>query len=173
MLYYRSLKEADSLIRDGFWNLMCECDSDFYPPLSAREPTDSVMSGDLPTESKPYTFFDMVQDMSIIVDDESVEAVIGFYENHVVEDVDDVPRTYVMFILVSSSKRGMGMGRMLYKAMFDRVRGCGNGTLTRTWSTNYAHLALAKDMGLDREVVLINDRGNGVDTVYLIKDEPE
>jgi hypothetical protein len=42
--------------------------------------------------------------------------------------------------------------------------------ITRTWSTNHNHLALARNMGLTRSVVLENDRGNGVDTVFLIKD---
>lgn len=171
MLYYSTLRDADPKVREGIWNLMCQCDSDFYPPLSVREPTDSIMCGTGVSESKPYTFFDMVQDMSVIVDDECVGAVIGFYEDYVLDDVDDVPRTYVMFILVSPECRGRGMGRMLYNEMLGMMEGKGKGVCTRTWSTNYAHLALARSLGLVREVILENDRGNGVDTVYLVKDE--
>ena len=170
MLYYDTLRDTDPVVRDRIWDLICRCDDDFYPPLSTREPTDSVMVQTGVKESKPHTFFEMIQGTSVLVDSEDVNGVIAFYKGYVLDEVDDIPRTYVMFILVDPDARGRGLGRSLYEAMFEHMSGSEAPVVTRTWSTNYSHLALARSMGLTRSVVLENDRGNGVDTVFLIKD---
>jgi ribosomal protein S18 acetylase RimI-like enzyme len=78
------------------------------------------------------------------------------------------PAAYVTTIAVQPHARAAGVGSALYARLReDAFRQGIPYLLTRTWSTNRAHLRLLSRLGF-REVERVDgERGPGVDTVYL------
>jgi trans-aconitate methyltransferase len=73
------------------------------------------------------------------------------------------PVPLVSTVIVEKPFRSAGVGRTLYqKALSENKE-----LYVRTWSTNTNHLKLLESLGFQEVYRIENDRGEGIDTVYL------
>lgn len=162
-------------IRDQIYSILCECDLEFYPPLSARN-SSAQKNLDLkqPEEGgKPYTYFEEMinQDFILAQDGEKVVGFMTFRRNYSCSALNKYGESlYITTICVRKSHRNHGALSMMYDEIERNVSKSLNCPYisTRTWSKNEAQIHTLEKRGYSIATVLKNDRGNGIDTVYYI-----
>lgn len=154
----------------GIWDLLVKADEEFVPPLSRRESTTQQDLLDRPAEGKtlPTSYFTALkaQRFLLLTDGEAVKGFMSYIPAHTVTLPDGHPVTceYVSTVIVDPATRGRRLTERMYRTLFERS---GTGTiLTRTWSTNHAHLNILDRLGFETAAVIQDDRGPGIDTVY-------
>lgn len=75
------------------------------------------------------------------------------------------PCVYLSTVAAHPAARGSGLGRLLMAALLERFPA--QAVVSRTWSTNTASLRLHASFGFTVRSIVSDDRGPGVDTVYL------
>ena len=80
---------------------------------------------------------------------------------------EDLPNIYISTLLVSPEGRGKGLTSKMYEILFAEYENA--NIFTRTWSTNEAHIKILSKFGFEAMLILKNDRGNGIDTIYFKK----
>lgn len=151
--------------------LLTAADEEFVPPLSARTSTVQQQLG--PAQRRAagidaYLAALLEQDLLLAEDDGVVLGFLSFRAGHVIAVPGHAPLgplAYVTTIVVEAAARGRGAGRALYRGLLAEV--AGGAVATRTWSRNDAHLALLASLGFAEAIRLPDDRGPGLDTVYL------
>lgn len=92
--------------------------------------------------------------------------LVGFASYVHREDDDGTSVAYLSTILTHPGHRGEGLSRKMYRALFAMLD---EDVLERTWSTNEAHLHVLDKMGFVESKRIVDDRGEGIDTVYFRK----
>lgn len=163
---------ADSQKKD-IWELLLLADKEFIPPLSEREST--VQQGLEPTNDStkkvPRAYFEELVQQEFLLASTN-DRVIGFFSyisNHTVklQAGEKILADYVSTIIVHPDYRRGGIAEKFYERMIDS-KDSGN-IVTRTWSSNFAHLRLLQKLGFQNVLTVTDDRGTGIDTVYMCK----
>ena len=166
------LSEKD---REMVWDILCECDEEFYPKLSARNSSsqknlkDTGVSG---TAEMPIVYYEEMiqQDFLLAYEDNEVVGFMTFKKNYECYALSSFGKSlYITTVCVNKKKRGQGIMKALYCAMekeVTKICEC-NRISTRTWSLNTAQTHELSKRGYQTISVLENDRGPGVDTIYF------
>ena len=146
-------------------------DKEFIPPLSSRASTSQTdLSGGSCSKNGCLSYYsDMIEGeiLGAFLEGE----LVGFvaYRRNVVRpyiDEDTFPNVYVSTLIVRKTARGMGLTKKMYSYLFTEI--CPEcNVFTRTWSQNAAHLKILSDFGFNIHKRIPDDRGKGIDTVYL------
>ncbi|WP_059041333.1 GNAT family N-acetyltransferase [Paenibacillus rubinfantis] len=172
--YRRYETLMDATLLEGVWHLLCRYDSEFIPPLSAREHTyqSDLTAGSAATQ-EPKRYFEKLKEQSFLLaqDQDQVVGFMSFRPQYVYEDSNGQLETiYVTTVIVDQAFRGQGITTHLYKELEVIAKARNLPIMTRTWSTNNGHIRVLHRIGM-QEVQRIKDgRGPGLDTVYYRKD---
>ena len=111
------------------------------------------------------------QQIMVAVEDEKVTAFISYRKNYSCREIPEnlIPNIYISTLVVNPDFRGRNLTRIMYGHLFEEYKDC--FVATRTWSTNYAHIKILTGFGFRVLETLKNDRGEGIDTVYFIKEK--
>ena len=156
------------------WEILCQCDDEFYPRLSLRESSSQKdLSGSGTGTAKPVTYFEeMIRQDFILAyaDTGEVAGFMTFKRNYTCEALEGFGESlYITTVCVRKELRGQGIMTALYSCMEHEVPGIlGCRKLsTRTWSLNQAQLHALDKRGYRKLAALKDHRGPGVDTVYF------
>lgn len=164
--------------KEEIWEILCQCDDEFYPPLSARNSSSqkqlkSEDGSSMDKTQKPTAYFaEMIQQDFLLAYDEG-ERVVGFMtfkKDYICEALESFGKSlYITTICVREECRGQNILGRLYEYMEkEAAKQCGcQRVSTRTWSLNTAHLHGLARRGYETLAVLKDDRGPGVDTIYF------
>ncbi len=152
--------------------MLIQGDAEFVPPLSARSSTtQSNLKGIIKENGGVLNYFEELKKQRILVATEGDKLVgfVSFKENFVNKKIGEeyLPNIYISTLLVSPEGRGKGLTRKMYEILFAEYENV--NVFTRTWSTNEAHIKILSKFGFETMLVLKNDRGNGIDTIYFKK----
>lgn len=166
--FYEALLESSLL--DGVWRLLCLYDSEFLPPLSAREYTyQSNLTVNATADQEPNQYFAVLKKQSFVLalDQEQVVGFMSFRSHYVSEDLNDQMETlYVTTVIVDKEYRGQGITTQLYTELKEIAKSRKLPIMTRTWSTNDSHIRILHNIKMQEVKRIENGRGQGVDTVY-------
>lgn len=169
--FYETLIEPTLV--DGVWKLLCRYDSEFIPPLSAREYT---YQSDLTVRSKakqdPNRYFKILKEQSFLLaqDQGKVIGFMSFRPNYVYEDLSEQVETiYVTTVIVDEEYRGQGITTHLYAELEEIAKQRKQPIMTRTWSTNDSHIRILNKIRMQEVKRIENGRGPGLDTIYYRK----
>ena len=167
---FRLLSEADKIIFEKeMIEMLIESDKDFVPPLSSRASTlDKGFSADKKSGGVESYFSEMRKQQILAAFDEGeFIGFVSYRENFISEEIpeDELPNIYVSTLVLSKKSRGKGVTKKMYSYLFDELYGDRN-IFTRTWSTNIAHTKILSGFAFSEIKRKINDRGEGIDTVY-------
>ena len=153
--------------------LLTAADTEFVPPLSARTGTlDQQLGPAKASAAGVESYLAALGQQSLLAayDHARVIAFMSYRPGHVVQVAGHDPLgplAYVTTVVVAPSARRRGLARAMYETLLAELDG--GPVATRTWSGNTAHLNLLADLGFDEVIRLTDDRGPGVDTVYLAR----
>lgn len=162
--------------KEAVWEILCECDRDFYPRLSLRNSSSQKdlkgNEAESTADNKPTVYYEeMIKQYFILAyDGEEVVGFMTFKQDYTCEALEDFGVSlYITTVCVRKACRGQGIMKDLYRVMEQDVPGrCNcNRISTRTWSLNDAQIHELTKRGYEKLAVLENDRGPGVDTVYF------
>lgn len=177
MPLHRAPGALEAVERDVLLAALVAVADEFVPPLTVRRSTTQRdLKGHDP--SRPHEigvgayFAEMLDQHTLLVPGPRGELVafcsfrVGL-EHPAMATVG--PCTYVSTIAVLREHRRSGLARQLYAGLFalDVVRDL--PVALRTWSTNTGHLGLLAALGFEVVTRLSDDRGPGIDTVYLAR----
>ena len=163
----------DEIIQRDLLELLVISDKEFVPALSSRESTTQTnLLGDnnnKNSETKiPYSYFNNLLNQEIIVaiEDDKLAGFMSFKTNYVCDNIKEefLPNVYVSTVIVNPNFRGRGITKLFYKFINSNYQGY--HIFTRTWSTNIGHLKILKSLGFNQTLLIKDDRGEGIDTVY-------
>lgn len=150
------------------FELLCDADGDFVPPLSSRESsTQSDFSGGGKSGTKPLSYFEKIKAQPTVLAEENGR-ISGFMS--LIKDRKmniggrDITALYLSTLIVDRECRGRGISRQMYGYLIENFGD--KNIVTRTWSSNAAHLSLLGKLGFSLLDTVKNDRGEGTDTVY-------
>ena len=155
--------------------LLESCGDEFMPPLSTRMSTHLTdlrcLEG---TGTRPGEYFSELshQPFVLALSDGHVIAFLSFIEDHpVMRGEERLVTTYVTTICVAPEWRHRGIATDLYRHL---ERHASSRYLSvRTWSTNAAQVTLLQSLGYRELSRIRDDRGEGLDTVYYLRDLSE
>lgn len=165
--------------RERVYELLYSCEGEFVPPLSQRHSTHQMALSGLgdvtPTSYDGIRdYFDEMATQAFLLSfwDEKREALAAFlsYVPGFVLPYEllDVPTAYVSTICTNRALRNRGIARELYTRLELEVD---DAVISlRTWSTNKSQIHLLQSLGYRELLRIENDRGNGIDTVYFMKE---
>lgn len=166
------LSEEDKLrYKSDIIEILEGADKEFVPPLSSRVSTsDTDLSGGACNKNGCFSYYlDMIG--GEILGAFSEKGLIGFvaFRKNVERPYigrETFPNVYISTLVVSPFARGMGLTKKMYSRLIFEI--CPEASFfTRTWSENGAHLKILSDFGFTLHKRIPNDRGEGIDTVYL------
>lgn len=161
--------------KDQIWEILCQCDDEFYPRLSLRDSSSQKdLSGGGTGTAQPVTYFrEMVGQDFILAYEEETGTIAGFMtfkRDYICEAMESFGHSfYITTVCVRKELRGRGIMKGLYHCMETEVPqllGCSRIT-TRTWSLNQAQLHELAKRGYRQLALLKDHRGPGVDTIYF------
>jgi ribosomal protein S18 acetylase RimI-like enzyme len=169
---------SEPVLLKAVWEMLCESDQEFVPPLSARGGTiQSVLQlgGDL--EALPHAYYKEIikQPLILAMNKESGKATgfMAFKHNNSCPELKGFsPSNYITTICVRKNARNLGITREFYKMIqSERIPFQFRMPFlaTRTWSTNSSHLHILETLGFEVSARLIDHRGQGIDTIYFAK----
>lgn len=156
------------------WQLLVDADRSFIPPLSSRS---SSVQSELGAHDfdplGPRTYFASLREQWFQLARTDTGLVIGLMSHRpryiLPVDLEGGAHHYVSTVIVDRSYRRQGITRRMYTELLRWAAEAEEGVATRTWSTNDGHLALLAQMGFAVVHRLVDDRGGGLDTVYLVR----
>ncbi|MFD1019822.1 GNAT family N-acetyltransferase [Thalassobacillus hwangdonensis] len=160
------------------WEILCECDKEFVPPLSARENSaENELLGEGAEDAEPVEHFEeMIEENFLLAKDQASGEVVGFltfrngYECH--ELRNHAPSNYITTICVTKTYRNNGITKRFYHHMNKEnlpEQAHASYVTTRTWNGNGAHIKVLETIGFEVAERLENHRGEGIDTIYFAK----
>ncbi|WTW98429.1 GNAT family N-acetyltransferase [Streptomycetaceae bacterium NBC_01309] len=174
--------------------MFAEVADDFVPPLTAREGTTQADLGKHTTEAaepggnhqggnqptgnhqggnQPGGYLESMlrQDMILCRTEDQAVGFLSFRSGHSDPRYADLsPCLYVSTVAVRHHHRRRGVADALYRELFALPASMAASVVLRTWSTNAGHLELLGRLGFTTILRLEDDRGAGVDTLYLATD---
>lgn len=173
--YYNDL--SNKVLSESVWKILCECDREFIPHLSARESSYQGVLNDIKnTHSKPISYFNAMKQQKFIICKEcntnEIVAFMTFKRNYNCDEMSISNKSnYITTICVTKNHRNKGILKLLYNyieyKLPKEVRL--NYLTTRTWSTNTWHIHTLKKNGYKIINTLVNHRGENIDTIYFAK----
>jgi len=169
----------DDARKEAFASQMLEMltasDREFIPPLSARSSTTQKdLSGGESSPEGIQLYFGEMKKQQILgaFEEERLLGWISYRENYTCPEIgeDTLPNIYLSTLVSRPEARGRGLTRSLYDHLFHTLCPDRN-VFTRTWSTNAIHIRILEKFGFRLLCRKVNDRGNGIDTVYFRKDK--
>jgi len=165
----------DERVKNSIFDILRLCDKEFFPPLSQRTGT---MQTDFAKKSEAAgleAYFDEILKQRAILAQDDGGKIIGFLSFRLNPETPILaqyfPIAHITTICVSPTGRGQGIGRSFYDFLFRWCEQHGVRTIsTRTWSTNAGHLSLLRKLEFETIHTIANDRGEGVDTLYYLKE---
>lgn len=149
---------------------------EFVPSLARRA---STTQPDLRPHSAALTasgtvdaYFAQMLTQHTLVATSPSDGLMGFASfrlDHPVAALGDRTATYLSTIAVLPTARRSGVARRLYAALLRHPEVAGTAVVLRTWSTNDAHLTLLRELGFRVVLQVRDDRGEGIDTLYLMR----
>lgn len=173
LVHYNNLQSAkDSEIKDEIKKLLLSEDKSFVPPLSSRTSTTQNFSSNQTVEHSIDNYLATIANQSIIVlkDGRTVAGFLSYRREYECADAGTKSYAYVSTIIVNPRYRGQRLAYDMYYELFSRMQKTSMPVVTRTWSTNTAHLHILDQLGFKLMKRINNDRGEGIDTVYYRKD---
>ena len=154
------------------FRLLSDADDEFLPPLSARSSTtQNALSGGEKSIDGVTAYFEQMKQQQIFaaIEKGQLHGFVSFKENYTNDAIppEHLPNIYLSTLVVSPAARGKGLTKRMYGALFEQF--ADRAVLTRTWSTNAAHIRILDSFGFETLCTIPNDRGNGIDTIYFIK----
>lgn len=170
--------ELNEVEKSQIWEILCQCDEDFYPPLSARNSSSQKQlkeedGSSMEKNGEPTVYFEeMIRQDFILAyaDNGKVVGFMTFKKDYICEALEPFGASlYITTICVRNECRGQHTMDALYDHMENEVTSeCGcEKVSTRTWSLNTAHLHELRRRGYSEIAVLKDDRGEGVGTIYF------
>jgi RimJ/RimL family protein N-acetyltransferase len=165
----------DEKVKQQIWEILCECDDDFVPRLSARESSAQKDLTGAGGDGKPYTYFnEMIKQCFVLAfEDDGMAGFMTFKRPYICDALEEFGESaYITTICVKHEMRNKGILKKMYAYLEDTVA-VENGIhrlSTRTWSQNHAHIHVLEKLGFRTITVLPDDRGPGIDTVYFGKE---
>ena len=160
--------------KEEVWRLVETGDKEFVPPLSSRHSTTQQTLAFAPAENSPTAYFNglMEQKFILCIEDQKTVGFMSYIEDHLltagtVSYVCD----YVTTVIISPDHRNKGYAQKMYLKLFES--GKSKRYATRTWSTNVSHITILKKLGFKLVSRIKNDRGEGIDTVYYLREDHE
>jgi len=150
--------------------MLIEADDEFVPPLSSRfSTTQKHLNFENKNNDGVFSYFNEMKKQRILLacEEGSIRGFISYRENHVNDEIKELPNIYISTVIVKKEHRGKGITAQLYKKLFDEYKNI--SVFTRTWSTNSAHIKILLKLGFEVLKTLKDDRGEGIDTVYFKK----
>jgi aspartate/glutamate racemase len=174
-MMFELLKEDDKdKVKNELWNILCEINYEFTPPLSSRNSTTASFSTKAINTDEPKAYFDTFFKQEIIVSrkksNNQVTGFMSFIPNHNLQiKKKNIVCHYISTIGVTKGERGNGITNQFYK-MIEEIAKKQEAKIiaTRTWNANKTHLKILSVFGYIPHIIK-NDRGIGIDTVYLVK----
>lgn len=166
-------KTTDEKIRNDIWDILCKCDREFYPPLSARKVQNGLLVLNChakTSDKKPYMYFKAMIKQRFLVafmDDRYVVGFMSFLTN-VKDKHFNVNCNYYTTLCVRPANRhkGIATGLLTYQLPEEFKSDI---IMTRTWSLNAPIIKSLRRAGFMLKKVEYNDRENGIDTLYYEK----
>ena len=157
------------------WKLLFEADQEFIPALSARnQTTQKNLTGGVASLEGPVAYFTQMleQHFVLAIEEGRVIGFLSFIPDHSLTVGEcTILCDYVSTIVVSPEMRNRGITRKMYQTLF--AHRPGRRIATRTWSTNTTHLHLLGTLGFSLIHRIENDRGEGLDTVYYLRESAQ
>lgn len=161
--------------KSQIWQLLCECNMEFCPPLSNRNSSHQANLKNYSNiaQGKPVDYFNgMIKQNFIICLDEN--DVVGFmsyipkYNCTALSKYKD--SLYITTVCVRKKYRNQGILNYFYECLYKYNKKYikSKNITTRTWSTNIAQIKSLSKNNYKLILTLIDDRGNGVDTLYFV-----
>jgi aspartate/glutamate racemase len=171
-------EEEKKKVKNELWNILCEINYEFVPPLSSRNSTVATFSTKTITNvidiDEPKAYFNTLFKQEIIVSrkktDNRVTGFMSFIPDYNLCIMNkNVLCHYISTVGVTKGERGNGIADQFYKEIEKIAKEQKVKTIaTRTWNSNKTHLKILSSLGY-RPYIIKNDRGVGIDTVYLVK----
>jgi ribosomal protein S18 acetylase RimI-like enzyme len=154
--------DATEREKNDIWAILCNTNTEFIPPLSSRKSINQQDFVGLTLDVAPTRYYLglQTQEWLLALDGSQVLGFLSFYRT--------LGNTiYISTVIVDPWHRGKKIGEALYEyvqkfSWWERLR-------IRTWSTNNAHINLLKKMGFHSTLVIQDDRGTGINTIYFEK----
>lgn len=166
---------TDPSLLDQVWQILCDYDDAFVPPLSGRRDTsqqDLLHPHDAP---RPTAYFQVLRQQAFLLamDGDTVAGFFSFTPGKRVEALEEAangqPVCYISTIVVRREYRGQQITRRFYQQLLALPQVTDQFFATRTWSTNTAHLKVLEQMGFSLCRREEDARGDGIDTVYYCR----
>ncbi len=147
------------------YDLLVLGEGEFVPPLSSRtSTTQQTLSAS--GKGGVDAYFEEMKKQSFVLAWEG-EVCVGFmsflteYEN---PHLPTGKKLYASTCVVHPEHRGKGMMTGFYREM---IRAFPDRPIyTRTWHENFGHLKVLNKLGFELLETILNDRGEGIHTVY-------
>lgn len=159
--------------REAVYRLLDQAEAEFIPALSTRESTSQRNLEPVEAEGGSVNeyFREMWKQQLLLAADENAgKQLAGFMsykdDYHLQLSGRDVESLYVSTVVVAPEFRGHGITVRFYRELQRLADEVKLPIVTRTWSTNHAHLHILNKVGFALAERLENDRGAGIDTVY-------
>ena len=153
--------------------MLVRSDREFVPPLSERSSTldknlkASGVGGGIDSYYREMNS----QHIMVAILDGEILGFVSYRENYVCDYISDgkLPNIYVSTLILKPEARGKNLTKLMYAHLFDTVYPDRN-VFTRTWSQNFAHTKILSDLSFSEIERIKNDRGEGIDTVYYMRE---
>ncbi len=175
MLKIQLMKSSPSEnIKNGIWQLLCESDSDFIPPLSSRENTSQKDLSNVNGNGLPHSYFQTIlgQKVILLLLDGEVIGFLSFIHNYKGEYLEEyVPCNYVTTTCIQREYRQLGLAKLLNNFLENKLpKELVLPYITRrTWSTNESQIHLFEKFNFNIVKWLGDHRGEGIHTIYFAK----
>lgn len=163
--------------KQQIWELLLECDEDFCPPLSYRANSwqKDLSGGGTKSEEGPREYYEAMcqQHFIVCMEGEEMAGFLTFKEPYTCPELSQFGESlYLTTMCITHPMRGKGITGQLYGIVENGLaKEMGYDYITlRTWSTNGAQMHLLPKRGYREVAVIKNDRGEGVDTIYFVKE---
>ncbi|MHA2346067.1 MAG: GNAT family N-acetyltransferase [Candidatus Hodarchaeales archaeon] len=165
---------GDSQIRYQLSSILRSVNEDFVPPLAKRKPIDYWLN----LFEKGTILYSAIKDIVIgflvfypeLNDDICQEIAETVNLSPIIQGLHNSTLiSYLHFITVAPEFRGYGIASQLLSTLLKEHRGVRPAKALRvaTWSSNSISLSLYKKHGFQIYHQISNDRGKGLDSIYL------
>lgn len=159
------------------WEVLCEIDDEFVPPLSARESSSQSNLNDNQQSEimEPVSYFKELKKQQFIIalsEEEEVQGFMSFKHRYSCQELAEIGvSNYITTIGVKEKFRKQGLAQKMYDYIENLLpkEYQLNYITTRTWSTNNIHINILEQRGYAKVNVLKDHRGQGIDTIYFAK----
>ena len=163
---------AERGLSDDRWGavlaILYEVSDEFVPPLSERS---SAYGDPVSADGSVEAYLASIEHLTFVYAVQG-DAIIGLaaYDGSRC-DMEDVGEcAYIAVSAVRRPYRGHGVAKALYAhAIASAYEAGADQVLVRTWSTNRSNLAALAKSGFIACKRIVDERGSGIDTVYMVK----